>query len=50
MDNSVVLEEHEKKHLNIISEISSECTLFLKRSNNDFPLIVIIVLNVIIYL
>lgn len=32
------LQEYEKAHLKVLDEISSECVLFLKRSNNDFPL------------
>lgn len=32
------LQKYEKQHLQTLEEISSECALFLKRSNSDFPL------------
>lgn len=39
MNNTVSFSPYETKHLDIISEIAPECTLFLKRTNNDFPIV-----------
>ena len=38
LDSNLVLLPHEIKHYELVNKLASECTLFLKRDNNAFPI------------
>ena len=38
VDSNLVLLPHEIKHYELVNKLASECTLFLKRDNNAFPI------------